>query len=104
MIKFRSMVIGADRSGVDSTSSDDRRITPVGHFIRRYKLDEFPELVNVLLGQMSLVGPRPNVNRDVALYTEQERASWRSAPGSPIWPPSSLPMKGKYWRGDRIPI
>ena len=73
MVKLRSMVAYADKSGVDSTSTDDIRITWVGHIIRRYKLDEFSQLWNVLKGDMSLVGPRPNVQRDVALYTAEER-------------------------------
>lgn len=81
MIKLRSMVINADKSGVDSTAADDRRITRVGHFIRRFKLDEFSQLINVFLGQMSLVGPRPNVQRDVALYTETERHLLDVKPG-----------------------
>ena len=72
MIKFRSMVIGADRTGVDSTSTSDSRITPVGAFVRRYKVDELPQLVNVIKGNMSIVGPRPNVEREVALYTAEE--------------------------------
>ena len=73
MVKLRSMVAYADKSGVDSTSTDDIRITWVGHIIRRYKLDEFSQLWNVLKGYLSLVGPRPNVQRDVALYTAEER-------------------------------
>jgi len=81
MVKLRSMVVGADRSGVDSTASDDQRITGVGRFARRYKLDEIPQLWNVLLGQMSLVGPRPNVARDVALYTEEEQHLLDVRPG-----------------------
>ncbi len=57
MIKFRSMVKNADKSGVNSTGEQDRRITAVGHFVRRYKLDEVTQLWNVLIGDMSLVGP-----------------------------------------------
>jgi lipopolysaccharide/colanic/teichoic acid biosynthesis glycosyltransferase len=81
MVKFRSMVIRADQSGVDSTSGDDPRITRIGRFVRRFKLDELPQLWNVLKGEMSLVGPRPNVEREVALYTEQERELLSVRPG-----------------------
>lgn len=81
MVKLRSMVLKADRTGVDSTSAKDPRITPVGHFIRKYKLDELPELWNVLGGSMSLVGPRPNVKRETDLYTEVERGLLSVEPG-----------------------
>ncbi|MBF0424571.1 MAG: sugar transferase [Magnetococcales bacterium] len=81
MVKLRSMIINADKSGVDSTGSADARITRVGHMIRRYKLDEFMQLWNVLLGDMSLVGPRPNVAREVALYTTVERKLLTVKPG-----------------------
>jgi len=81
MIKIRSMVINADKSGVDSTSNDDKRITAVGRFIRNYKIDELSQLINVFTGDMSLVGPRPNVSRDVALYTEAERKILTVKPG-----------------------
>jgi lipopolysaccharide/colanic/teichoic acid biosynthesis glycosyltransferase len=81
MVKLRSMVINADKSGVDSTGANDRRITRVGHFIRRYKLDELTQLWNVLKGDMSLVGPRPNVKRETDLYTPVERKLISVRPG-----------------------
>jgi lipopolysaccharide/colanic/teichoic acid biosynthesis glycosyltransferase len=81
MVKLRSMVVNADKSGVDSTGANDRRITALGHFIRRYKLDELTQLWNVLVGDMSLVGPRPNVKRETDLYTAQERRLLDVRPG-----------------------
>ena len=81
MVKLRSMIKNADTSGVDSTSVNDMRITPIGQFIRRYKLDELTQLWNVLLGDMSLVGPRPNVKRETDLYTHEERRLLSFKPG-----------------------
>ena len=81
MVKFRSMVIRADLSGVDSTAGDDPRITSLGKFIRRFKLDEIPQLWNVLKGEMSLVGPRPNVERETVLYTPDEKRLLSVRPG-----------------------
>jgi lipopolysaccharide/colanic/teichoic acid biosynthesis glycosyltransferase len=75
------MVVNADSSGVDSTSNSDSRITFVGAFIRRLKIDELTQLVNVLVGTMSLVGPRPNVQREVDLYTDLELGLLSVKPG-----------------------
>jgi lipopolysaccharide/colanic/teichoic acid biosynthesis glycosyltransferase len=81
MVKLRSMIKNADTSGVDSTSVNDMRITPIGQFIRKYKLDELTQLWNVFLGDMSLVGPRPNVKRETDIYTEEERRLLCVKPG-----------------------
>ena len=81
MIKLRSMVVDAESTGVSSTAGDDPRITTIGKLIRRFKIDELPQLINVLLGEMSLVGPRPNVESEVRLYTDYERGLLRVRPG-----------------------
>lgn len=81
IIKLRSMTVGADRAGVDSTSKNDPRITSIGHFMRKYKLDELTELWNVLTGSMSVVGPRPNVERETKLYTQVEQQLLSVKPG-----------------------
>ena len=81
MFKLRSMVANAENSGVLSTSSKDKRITPLGHFVRRYKFDETLQLINVIKGDMSLVGPRPNVLSEVALYTPTEKGLLSVRPG-----------------------
>ena len=81
MIKLRSMVTNADQAGGDSTSANDDRITPVGHIIRACKLDELSQLWNVLVGDMSLVGPRPNVVNETDRYTPVEKGLLSVRPG-----------------------
>ena len=80
-IKLRSMKINADKAGIDSTSSSDVRITRIGKLIRKMKLDELPQLWNVFIGDMSFVGPRPNIRREVALYTKEEYKLLTIRPG-----------------------
>lgn len=79
--KFRSMRNGADRQGLITVGGRDPRITKVGYFLRKYKLDELPQLINVLAGQMSLVGPRPEVPRYVDMYSPQQRKVLEVKPG-----------------------
>lgn len=79
--KFRTMVLDADRIGGPSTAEDDPRITKVGRALRKYKLDELPQLVNVIKGEMSCVGPRPEVEMEVETYTEEERQLLEVRPG-----------------------
>lgn len=85
MLKFRSMVRAADQKGPSSTSAADSRITRSGHFIRKYKLDELAQLLNVLKGDMSLVGPRPQVQWAVDLYSREERRVLDLRPGITDW-------------------
>jgi lipopolysaccharide/colanic/teichoic acid biosynthesis glycosyltransferase len=85
MLKFRTMVVDAARLGGDSTAADDPRLTRTGRWLRRWKLDELPNLVNVLRGEMSLVGPRPQVAWDVARYTPDERRLLDVRPGITDW-------------------
>ncbi len=81
MIKFRSMVAGADKIGGSTTAASDPRITPVGHFVRAYKIDEIVQLWNVLRGDMSLVGPRPQALADAESYTAAESRMLTVRPG-----------------------
>jgi len=88
ILKFRTMVQNADRAGLPLTVGLDPRVTRVGRFLRRSKLDELAQLVNVLRGEMSLVGPRPEVPRYVVLYTPLQRMVLRIRPG--ITDPASI--------------
>lgn len=80
LFKFRSMTVGSDKKGL-LTIGNDSRITKVGSFIRKYKLDEFAQLINVLKGDMSLVGPRPEVRKYVNLYNEEQLKVLNIKPG-----------------------
>lgn len=86
--KFRSMRVGADRQGSLVTVGGDPRVTRIGRWLRRFKIDELPQLLNVLRKEMSLVGPRPEVPRYVALYSPEQRAVLRLVPG--ITDPASV--------------
>lgn len=81
IFKFRTMIPNAELVGSTATARKDPRITRVGAFLRRYKLDEFPQLFNVLSGEMSFVGPRPEVEEHTSVYTEEEKAILSVKPG-----------------------
>ena len=81
LLKFRSMRTGADKNGLLTVGMNDSRITKSGLFIRKYKLDEMPQFINVLMGAMSIVGPRPEVKKYVDLYTEEQRQILNMKPG-----------------------
>ena len=80
IFKFRTMVENADKMGGPSTASDDPRLTKIGNFLKKYQLDELPQLINVLRGEMSLVGPRPEVKVYVDMMSEEDRNIILSVP------------------------
>jgi lipopolysaccharide/colanic/teichoic acid biosynthesis glycosyltransferase len=81
LFKFRTMVSGSEKSGLLTVGGRDSRITSIGYYLRKYKLDELPQLLNVFFGSMSLVGPRPEVRKYVDLYTEEQREVLKVKPG-----------------------
>jgi lipopolysaccharide/colanic/teichoic acid biosynthesis glycosyltransferase len=85
IFKFRTMLVNAERMGGPSTADDDPRITRIGNKLRKHKLDELPQLMNVFLGDMSLVGPRPEVPHYVNMYTDEEKAILTVRPGITDW-------------------
>jgi len=103
MFKFRTMVVNADWIGGSSTADDDPRITRVGKWLRKSKLDEFPQLFNVLLGDMSIVGPRPEVKEYVDMFSEEEKIILSVRPGMTDWASVWNPGEGKILQGSSDP-
>jgi lipopolysaccharide/colanic/teichoic acid biosynthesis glycosyltransferase len=85
VIKFRSMRLDADKLGLITVGGRDPRVTSIGYILRKYKLDELPQLINVLIGDMSLVGPRPEVKKYVDLYNHEQRKVLTIQPGITDW-------------------
>lgn len=81
LFKFRTMYTGADKKGLLTVGGHDPRVTAVGYYLRKYKFDELPQLLNVLIGNMSLVGPRPEVRKYVELYNEEQMNVLSVKPG-----------------------
>lgn len=101
--KFRSMVVDAEKIGGSSTPDDDPRITGVGRFIRKYKLDELPQLINVLMGEMSFVGPRPQVKWAVDLYGEEEKMLLSVRPGITDFASLTFRNEAEILKGSKDP-
>lgn len=93
IIKFRSMRVGADKGSLVTIGGRDPRITRSGYFIRKYKLDEFPQLINVFIGQMSIVGPRPEVRNYVDYWTKEQLHVLDVRPG--ITDPASIKFRNE---------
>lgn len=103
ILKFRTMVVNAEKLGAASTPEDDLRITKIGKFLRRYKLDELPQLINVLKGEMSFVGPRPQVPWAVELYTDEEKILLSVAPGITDYASLEFSNEAEILRGSTAP-
>src|SRR5438132_3774427 len=103
IFKFRTMVKDAEKLGGASTPEDDPRVTRVGRFLRRYKLDELPQILNVITGEMSLVGPRPQVAWAVERYSEEERAVLDVRPGITDYASVRFRDEGEILRGSANP-
>jgi len=103
IFKFRTMVVNAEKLGGPSTANDDPRITKVGRLLRKYKLDELPQLLNVLRGEMSFVGPRPEVQHYVDMFAEKEKTILSVRPGITDWASLWNPDEGAILAGSPDP-
>jgi lipopolysaccharide/colanic/teichoic acid biosynthesis glycosyltransferase len=103
IFKFRTMVVDAEKLGGPSTATGDPRITKIGKFIRRFNLDEIPQFINVFKGEMSIVGPRPEVPQYVALFTPEEQAILTVRPGITDWATVWIGDEGKILAGSPDP-
>lgn len=103
MLKFRTMVLNAEKIGASSTADDDPRITKIGKFLRKYKLDELPQLINILKGEMSFVGPRPQVKWAVDLYNNEEKQILNVRPGITDFASIKFPNEGEILKGSCNP-
>jgi lipopolysaccharide/colanic/teichoic acid biosynthesis glycosyltransferase len=103
IFKFRTMVVNAEKMGGPSTADDDPRITKMGRFIRKFKLDELPQLINVLKGEMSIVGPRPEVQMYVDMFSEGEKVILTVRPGITDWASIWNPDEGAILAGSPDP-
>ncbi len=103
MYKFRTMVQNADKLGGSSTPNDDPRITGVGRLLRHYKLDELPQFINVVRGDMSIVGPRPQIEWAVKLYTPEQREVLTVLPGITDYASIRFPNEGEILKGSTDP-
>jgi lipopolysaccharide/colanic/teichoic acid biosynthesis glycosyltransferase len=81
IFKFRTMFVGSDNKGLLTLGDNDNRVTKIGYYLRKYKLDELPQLINVLIGNMSFVGPRPEVRKYVDYYSEDDLQIFKIKPG-----------------------
>lgn len=103
IFKFRTMVSDAEKRGGPSTADDDPRITKAGKFLRKFKLDELPQLINILKGEMSFVGPRPEVPSEVKTYSEEERRILLVKPGITDWASLTFHNEGQILKGSLDP-
>jgi lipopolysaccharide/colanic/teichoic acid biosynthesis glycosyltransferase len=97
------MVVDAEKLGGPSTADDDPRITKVGRFLRKYKLDELPQLINVLKGEMSIVGPRPEVSMEVETYNSEEKKVLNVKPGITDYASLTFHNEGEILKGSSDP-